>query len=162
MSHPSLVPALTRTLEGATSVVVLGVGSELRADDAAGLRAAESLRRMRLPRVRVLQGGAAPENVTGEIRRLAPSHLLVIDAADMGLPPGTIQLLRQDDLGGSKPGTHGISLGILLQYLSQDMSFQAVVVGIQPSSLEAGGPVSAPVSEAVAEVARAVQAALGS
>ena len=161
MSRPSLAPALTRTLEGATRVVVLGVGSELRADDAAGLRAAERLRRMRLPGVQVLQGGTAPENVTGEIRRLSPSHLLIIDAADMGLPPGTIQVLRQDELGGSKPGTHGISLAVLLQYLSQDMSFQAIVVGIQPSSLEAGAPISAPVNEAVEEVARAVQQALG-
>jgi len=161
MSNRSLLPALTRTLEGATKVVVLGVGSELRADDAAGLRAAERLRRMRLRDVQVLQAGTAPENVTGEIRRLSPSHILVIDAADMGLSPGSIQVLEQDELGGSRPGTHGISLGVLLQYLSQDMSFRAIVIGIQPSSLEAGGSVSAPVSEAVEEVARAVKEALG-
>ncbi len=161
MPNPTLLAALTRTLEGAARVVVLGVGSDLRADDAAGLRAAERVRGLRLPRVQALLAGTAPENLTGEIRRLAPSHLIIIDAADMGLPPGSTQALDPEALGGAAPGTHGISLGVLIDFLKQEMSFQAIVIGIQPSTLEPGDALSEPVAAAIEEVALAVEEALG-
>jgi hydrogenase 3 maturation protease len=157
MSSPCLLPALTRSLRRAESLAVLGVGSDLRADDAAGLAAAEHLESLRLPGVHVILAGAAPENCTGEIRRLSPTHLLILDAADMGLPPGSARVLEPNTLGGSAPGTHGLSLSLLIDYLKMDLSLAAVVVGIQPATLEEGAPVSAEVSAAAHEVARAVR-----
>ena len=59
-------------LKGASKIVVLGVGSELRGDDIAGILAAENLKGKTSDKLQVLIGGTAPENLTGEIKKLKP------------------------------------------------------------------------------------------
>jgi hydrogenase 3 maturation protease len=161
--------ALTRRLEGARSIAVLGVGSELRGDDAAGVRAAERLSRMREaragarrdapPSLHVIIGGTAPENVTGEIKEISPSHLIVIDCADMGLPPGTIRILERGDIDGASFGTHRASLGILLDYVSGEAKCDTFVLAIQPKSLGFGAGLTPETEDAAEEAARAISAA---
>ena len=74
MLKQQLRPALKRALgpespSDARPVVVLGVGSEMRSDDAAGLHVAAAVSRARLPGVHAWETGPAPENFTAEIRR---------------------------------------------------------------------------------------------
>jgi hypothetical protein len=95
-------------LKGATRVVLLGVGSDLRGDDAAGMMAAERL--SHTPKLNVLLGGTAPENLTGEIKKLKPSHLLIVDAAEMKAEAGTIRLLTPEEIGGFSFSTHALPL----------------------------------------------------
>jgi|GEM_PF-1075633 len=45
------------------------------------------------PIFKFFNGGTAPENLTGEIRRFKPSHLIMIDAVELGKRPGTIALI---------------------------------------------------------------------
>jgi hydrogenase 3 maturation protease len=162
--------ALTRRLEGARSIAVLGVGSELRGDDAAGVRAAERLARMREaratearenvpPSLRVIIGGTAPENVTGEIKALSPSHLILIDCADMGLPPGSLRILERRDIAGTSFGTHRASLGIFLDYIAQEVQCDVFVLAIQPAALEFGKGMTAEAASAADEAAEAIAAA---
>ena len=92
---------LKKRLEGARKVAVLAMGSKLRGDDAAGLLAAENLaratRRKRLQRpLKVFIGDTAPENLTGEIKKFRPTHLVILDAVDMGRRPGTAELIEPD------------------------------------------------------------------
>jgi len=81
--------ALKAFFAGAERVAVMGIGSRLRGDDAAGLLTAALLRRA-LARQQVgvktlvVSGDTAPENVTGEIKKFRPTHLLILDAADTG------------------------------------------------------------------------------
>src|SRR4030042_198259 len=87
-------PPSPRTQKPERHVVIVGVGSVFRSDDAAGLHIAEALRDLALPHVVVLLGDTAPENLTGEIRRARPSHVLFVDAADLGELPGSVRLLE--------------------------------------------------------------------
>jgi hydrogenase 3 maturation protease len=168
MPTPELLPALKRALEadGAPPaparrpVAVLGVGSELRGDDAAGGLLAAELSRHPLPGVHALDGGSAPENLTAEIRRIAPSHLLIVDAAELGESPGTIRVIPSADIGGTSFGTHSLPLSVLAGYLRTEVGCSVTVIGIQPKSLVFGQEVSPEVTEAVAETARALRAAL--
>lgn len=89
---PPLKAKLSQRLKGATRIAVLGVGSDLRGDDAAGLLAVSEFKRQRAafsrshgqrarrshPIVKCFIGGTAPENSLGAIRRFQPSHLIVI------------------------------------------------------------------------------------
>jgi hydrogenase 3 maturation protease len=171
MPIQELLPALIRRLEGARSVVIVGVGSELRGDDAAGVRTAEKLQRLlarvrpegaaaAAPQVHVIIGGTAPENVTGEIKALAPSHLIVIDCADMRMPAGSIRILERGDLDGSAIGTHRMSLGILLDYITSETSCDSMVLAIQPARIELGAEMSPHVARAVDAAAEAIAATL--
>ena len=67
-----LKTSLKNRLEGAAKIAVLGIGSLLRADDAAGMLVAEEVEKRcgktkGKPEVKVFFGETAPENLTGEI-----------------------------------------------------------------------------------------------
>ena len=98
--------ALKQKLNNARRVAVLGVGSELRGDDIAGLLAAQQIEKTIteqtiLPEVRVFIGETAPENLTGEIKKFQPTHLIIIDAADLNKEPGHIEIMEPETIGAS-------------------------------------------------------------
>ena len=143
------------------SVVVLGVGSELRSDDAAGVRVCRALARAKLPGVHTIDGGSAPENCTAAIRHLAPSHLIIVDAADLTRAPGTIRVMACEEIGSAGFGTHALPLSVLACYLQKEVGCRVTVIGIQPKSLEFGLTISPKVSAAVAETVHALRECLG-
>lgn len=159
MQKPQLLPALKRALKadstlGARTVVVLGVGSELRSDDAAGLRVAAAISRAALPGVHALKAGPAPENCNGEIRRLHPTHLIIVDCAHMGEEPGTLKVFKPAEIAGVSFGTHGLPLSVLAEYLQTEVGCSVAILGIQPSNVEFGEAVSPRVAAAVEETVR--------
>lgn len=155
---------LRKALLNGGRAAVVGVGSESRGDDAAGLLAAELIRaacrRRRARSIRTFIGGTAPENISGEILRYSPSLIVIIDAADLGLKPGSIRLIPRDRVGGASFSTHAMPLAVLARYLEEAAACGVVIVGIQPSSTEWQAPLAAAVRAAAARVADAVCSAL--
>ena len=133
---------------------MLGVGSELRGDDAAGMlisgRLREHFRERLNPSVfRVFAGETAPENFTGELKKFRPSHLLICDCADFGRAPGETVLASPDEISGISFSTHRLPLFVFLDYLAQEFPCNVRILGIQPGSLKLFQPVTKPVQEAV-------------
>jgi hydrogenase 3 maturation protease len=124
----------------------------------AGLIVAESLERSFPGRsdLLVVKGFSAPENLTGPILRFMPSHLVVVDCAELDAPPGTIRLFPIEDIGGVSSSTHSLPLSVIFGYLAQSCPCEILVVGIQPKRLEFDGK---PSKEAL-DAARAVSLAL--
>jgi hydrogenase 3 maturation protease len=156
MHQQHLLPALTRALKAeaprdARSVVVLGVGSEMRSDDAAGLRVAAALAAAAPPGVHAIEAGPAPENCTAEIRRLHPSHLLIVDCARMGEEPGTLRVFAPSDIAGVSFGTHGLPLSVLADYLTAETGCTVAILGIEPLDTEFGEILSPRIESAVNE-----------
>lgn len=134
--------------------MILGVGNELRGDDAAGVLAVRKLlkKKEKLENVLILEGAQAPENFTSVIRRFSPHFILIIDAGDFGAEPGEIILLDPEEaLGGM--GTHGISIGDFLRYLQQETGSKTAILAIQAAGNEFGGLVCPPVRKAVQKAA---------
>lgn len=120
-------------------VAVLGIGSTLRSDDAAGMYFVELLgRRVQKENVLLLAGSTAPENFTGVLKNFAPEILFIVDAAYMGLSPGETGLVPAADIGGVSFSTHMLPLPIMLEYLRSEMSLAVVFIGIQPFCTEQG------------------------
>ena len=145
---------LKNRLQGAVRIVVLGVGSELRADDAAGMLVAGRLRdyykkRTARPAVKVLLGSTAPENLTGEIKKLRPSHIIIVDSADTGKKAGTIVLINPQEIGGISFCTHQLPPKILVDYLLQSLDCRVIVIGIQPKTLLFGAGCSREVENSI-------------
>ena len=85
--HDSLARTLKqlRRLNRPPRLAVVGIGHELRGDDAAGVRVARALQ-SRFPTSDALvaiDAGSAPENHTGALRRFKPDLVLLIDAAQI-------------------------------------------------------------------------------
>lgn len=155
----TLKKTLRNRFYGAERIAVLGVGSDLRADDVSGMLAARSLkdklskRKGRVP-VKIFFGETAPENLTGEIKRFKPSHLIMIDTIDAGKRAGSIYLFKPEDVGaGASFSTHKMPAKILIDYLVSSCGCQATVIGIQPKTVDFGKAVSDSVRAATERVA---------
>ena len=99
-------------------IVVLGVGNFLHGDDGAGPAVAAGVLALGLPGVSAFDCGTAPENFTGVVRRLHPDLLVVADAADMGLPAGSVRRIPVCRIHDTAIGTHMMALSHLVQFLA--------------------------------------------
>jgi hydrogenase 3 maturation protease len=144
---------MTLLPESAARIAVLGVGSDLRGDDAA-VWAVRALRgRIDGRRMAVFEGGSAPENLTGAIGRFAPTHLVLIDAAHLGLPPGSVRRVDRGRVGKVAFSTHLLPLPVLIEYLERSTGCRSIVIGIQPATTELFAPPSPRVARAASKLA---------
>jgi len=146
---------LTTALAGARKIAVLGCGSPLRGDDAAGFHIAERLSGLH-GNARAFCGSSAPENFTGEIKRFFPDTLLVIDAADIAQPPGTVAIIPPENVTGATFSTHMLPLKVMLEYLGRETGCRILLLGIQGASLEFSTEMTPVVAAAVDTVVSAL------
>lgn len=113
--------------------IVFTVGNSLMGDDGAGPLLAERLERTPAAGWEVIDGGATPENVMHAVRAAAPARVLLVDAAEMGLPPGSV---RRIDPGLVADrfliDTHAIPLDFLVASLGETVG-EVIFLGIQPA-----------------------------
>ena len=161
---PKVETFLKNRLTKAKKVAILAIGSEFRADDAAGLIVAENLGRIVKAsdkKFRIFVGATAPENLTGEIKRFNPSHIIIIDSVDIKEKPGTIVVLTTDEIGGGVSfSTHKMPANILADYFSCSLGCDTIFIGIQPASIIFGEKISRQVLSAASEVASDIKRAL--
>jgi len=146
---------LRAVLASRPRVLIMGIGSELRADDAAGMLLI-SLLQQRLAeseRLCLVGGSTAPENFTGVIKSFAPEVLLIVDAAHLELQPGEARVVDDAQIGGLDFSTHMLPFPVMLNYLREEVQFTALVVGIQPQSTEMGEPMCPAVENTVHQLA---------
>ena len=155
---------LKRSLSSAARVAVLGVGSDLRGDDAVGALVARRLQEAPgKARLQAFEGGSAPENLTGEIVRFlgeapgASGHLVVVDAAELEARPGTVRLLTAKDIAGIVFSTHQLPLSMVISYLVERLGCGVTVVAVQPKALEFNTPVSPALARVAARIAEAIR-----
>jgi hydrogenase 3 maturation protease len=128
--------------------VLLGIGNPLRRDDGVGLWVAE---RMRGADWEVIPAGQSVENALGLVARLPPDLLVVVDAAEMGLPPGSVRRLSLDQSEQMLGSTHALPLLFLLGTV-RDAVGEIVLVGIQPADRSLGAGLTPAVQAAAAWV----------
>lgn len=140
---------------------LLGIGSDLRGDDAAGLVVARRLlddeRCREASDLLILEGGPAPENQTGRIRAFQPELVLFVDAAQMNEPPGTVQWVPLDSIDGMSASSHSLPLSMLAQYIAAEFDCYVAVLGIQPGQNEIGAQLTPPVRAAVDEIVAGIR-----
>ena len=162
----NLQASLRKRLKDAEGVAVLAVGSMLRGDDAAGLLAAEELQgalagKSVRARVAFFAGDTVPENLTGEIKKFHPTHLLILDAVDFARKAGEVQLLDPDvPTNNFSLSTHTLPFSVLATYLRGFFPCEIVVIGIQPSTRGFGRAPSKQVLDAAKRVSDLIVSAL--
>ncbi|CCG39668.1 HyaD/HybD family hydrogenase maturation endopeptidase [Magnetospirillum molischianum] len=153
-------PALPKTL-------ILGIGNILWADEGFGVRAVEAFhRRYAVPEsVTVLDGGTQGLYLVQFVREA--DQLLVFDAIDYGLAPGTVKIVRDDEVpkftGAKKMSLHQTGFQEVLSAADLLGSYprRLALVGCQPLDLEDwGGPLTVPVRAALAPALEAALAIL--
>lgn len=126
----------------APTALVLGIGNLLWADEGFGVRAVEELhRRYRFDdNVLVMDGGTQGVYLVQHIRDA--DILVVFDAVDYGLPPGTLKLVHGEEvpkfLGAKKISLHqtGFQEVLAMAEMLGDYPRHLLLIGVQPVELE--------------------------
>jgi hydrogenase maturation protease len=139
-------------------VLVLGIGNMLWADEGFGVRAVEALNAayaFPAPEVLLLDGGTLGLNLLEYVE--SSRRVLVFDAVDFGLPPGTLKVLCDDEVprwGARKMSPHqnGFNDILALAQLHGRTPDTIVAIGVQPVTLDDfGGSLTAPVRACLGE-----------
>lgn len=132
---------------------ILGLGNLVHSDDGVGVHAIQQLQDdPRVPAgVVLLDGGTHGLGLLPHIAGF--THLLVLDAVDVGEPPGTVVRFEGSALHGlpGKASVHQLGFADMMVALNLlgESPPELVVLGVQPLSTEWSIELTAPVREAL-------------
>ena len=141
------------------NTLILGIGNTLLADEGTGIHMLGYMQRHypELTDVEYLDGGTLSFTLAPWIE--AADNLIVIDAAELGGPPGTVEVFSGQDMdrfaGKTKRSVHEVSLGDLLAiaHLTGAIPENRVLVAIQPEKIDWGSSLSNRVQQVLPGVA---------
>jgi len=120
-------------------VVVAGIGNSLRMDDYLGVKIVQALQGRVSERVSLIECETVPESFLQQIMDFDPTHVLLIDAAVLGLKPGELRLVNPEQLV-IYPAftTHMLPLRIFCEYLSKTTKAKIALLLVEPEKTDFG------------------------
>ena len=155
MHHPHHATAGRRS-SPSPKIMVLGIGNTLLQDEGAGVHAMHQLEleSADLTGVEFMDGGTLSFSLAGPIGEV--DCLLVIDAAELGGPPGAVEVFSGAEMdrflgANRKRSVHEVGLLDLLAVtnLTDSLPPQRALIGIQPEVVDWGEFPSAAVAQAL-------------
>ena len=142
---------LKKFIEDHSCIIFLGIGNDMRGDDAIGPIIAGNLKKIfeKTPDLMVINAETVPENYTGTIRKENPSHIIFIDAVEMKSNPGHIRLVQREEIADYSISTHAMPLSFMIKYLESFTNARMLLIGIQPKNMEMNNPISEEVQESI-------------
>ena len=139
------------------SIVVLGVGNILLTDEGLGVHVVEDLKANYtfIPQISLIDGGTMGMELLTYMRGM--KQILLIDAVNGGEAPGTIYEFPHRELEQyftDHISVHEVGMQDILRIraIQENPLEDAIVIGVEPESLDVGFEPSAPVQKALPEV----------
>jgi hydrogenase 3 maturation protease len=147
---------LREWFRGAGRVVVVGVGNPIRMDDFVGVAIVRGLRgKVDENRVMLIEAETIPEDHMQEIIDYKPTHVLLIDAAVLGLKAGEAKLIKPEQLTAFPAfSTHMLPLRLFCEYLSKSSNAAIALLLVEPERTEFGEGLSSAVLRSEQEIAK--------
>lgn len=124
-------------------ITFIGLGNELRGDDAAGLIFLEYLKkREEFSESNYINAGTNPENYLEKILDLESDVIVIIDTARNSKQPGVINWINPDSMELNNFSTHTFSVKMIENYLKQLQPITFRYIGIEPCNTEFGSSLS--------------------
>ena len=140
-------------LKGFKSLAIMGIGNPLRGDDAIGVEIVKRLEKGLPENVALFNCEMVPENFLGDIERFRPSHILMIDAAQLDLESGDARVIPTEKITGVALSTHTMPLSLTAEILRGNLGAEIVLLGIKPERTEFGEGLSPRLEKASKEIA---------
>lgn len=147
--------------------VILGVGNTLLSDEGVGIHVLDALSKTEVPRegIDLIDGGTLSFTLAVAIEEA--DSLIVVDAAQLKSPPGTLRLFKGEEmdrflLGQRKSSVHEVGLTDLMAIarLTERWPEKRALVAIQPEKLDWGDAPTPQVQSAIPEACRQIEALL--
>lgn len=136
-------------LSDCSSLVILGIGNDIRGDDGLGPYIISKLSDLKeshhesdqnpivdMDKLYLIDGGSVPENFTGLIKKHDPSHIILIDASLMNRKAGEIAIVDKENISDISISTHSMSLSFLIRYLEREKEYKIQFIGIEPKIMD--------------------------
>lgn len=146
--YESIERELRAWLQGAKKLVIMGIGCSLRRDDFVGVQIVRGLRNRVSNKVHLIECETVPESSIEPVTELKPTHILIVDAALLNLPPGSAVLIEPSRAGGASISTHALPLSLLSEYLSHETGAKITLLAVQPKETGFGEGLSDELDEA--------------
>jgi hydrogenase 3 maturation protease len=147
---------------GAKKVVIAGIGNPIRQDDNVGLKIVQDLQGKVPENVCLLECETVPESYILDIEQFKPTHVLLIDAAFLGLKPGEASLLDTEKIADFPAiTTHMLPLKIFCEYVKQATGAKIALLLIEPKCMEFGEGLSVEVQKATERLTKLLLELLG-
>lgn len=130
---------LKKWFSGAEKVVIAGIGNPIRMDDFVGVKIVQDLRGKVSDRVYLIECETVPESFIQQITDFNPSHILIIDAAILGMKPGESRLIKPEQLTMFPAfSTHMLPLRIFCEYLAKTTKAKIALLLVEPKKVDFG------------------------
>jgi hydrogenase 3 maturation protease len=149
----SIQDALKKWFTDAEKVVVAGIGNPIRSDDFVGVKIVQDLKGKVSKNVYLIECETVPESFMQEIVELKPSHVLLIDAAVMGLKSGETRLVFPEQVKDFPAvTTHVLPLRIFCEYITKMIETKIALLLIEPENTEFGEGLTPEVQKAAEKI----------
>ncbi len=146
---------LREWLSSPNRVVVAGIGNLIRSDDSVGVKIIQELQGKTSARINLLECETVPESFIDEIVAFKPTHVLLVDAALMGLKPGEVRLFNTEKITDFPAiSTHMLPMPVLCKLIAQLTGAKIALILIEPKNTEIGEDLTAEVQNSAEQVVR--------
>jgi len=156
----NLEEELKTWISGFKKIVILGIGNPIRKDDYVGVAIAKLLKEKNLLNTLILECETVPESFTSIIKEAKPTHVLMIDAANLNATPGFAKMISIDEINGFSLSTHDLPLSLLAKFIVYETKAKVALLGIQPKTLDFGEGLTNELSEASKKIAKIIEKVL--
>ena len=145
----NLEAVLKKWLNNSKKVVIAGIGNPIRNDDYIGVKIVHELINKVPSRVQIYECETVPESFLEPIIELNPTHVLLIDAAIIGLKPGAIRLINPEQIINFSPITsHTLPLRVFCEFIKKTTESKIALLLIEPKNTDFGEKMSPEVQKA--------------
>jgi hydrogenase maturation protease HycI len=146
---------LNSWFHGAKRIVLAGIGNPIRKDDFVGVKIVERLKEKTRENVLLIECETVPESFTEQIIDFHPTHVLLIDAAILGLKAGESRLIEPGELTSSTSlSSHMLPLRIFCEQVSQMSKTKLGLLLIQPKNTDFGEGLSPELEKSVEQISQ--------
>lgn len=132
--------------------LIMGIGNTLKQDDAVGAKIINELNNK--VNFKLIDAGVSPENYVGKIKKANPDTIIIIDAIDFKAKPGEVKIIDPKEIANETFSTHGVSIGMFINFIKAEIDSKIVVIGIQPMQIGYGSNMSEPVRLAMKKIVK--------
>ena len=146
--------------QGYKKLAIMGIGNPLRRDDGVGVEIINQLTDKVPECVRLFNCEMVPEIFLSDIEAYQPTHLLIIDAAELKTKPGEAKIIPPQKIGSTTFSSHTIPLSLLASIIDEAVKTKIMFLGIQPFSTGFGEDLSPELQMATKKIVKTISEAL--
>ena len=149
--------SLKEWFTGADRVVIAGIGNPIRKDDFVGVKIIQDLEGKVSDKIQLIECETVPESFLEPMIEFNPTHVLLIDAAILGLKPGEIHLVNPEGVADVPAvTTHMLPLRIFCEYLTKMTGAKIALLLVEPENTDFGEGLTQKVQVAAEKITKII------